>query len=209
MMHFLRSFWKDRDGSVTIEGLFGSLLLLGWFIVLFQFYDAFRARSIAMRASYTISDMISREHNAIGPTYMAGAKKVFDYISSTQNSNYSWMRISLISCFESETDDATCDGVNKQFTLASGDSYATGSIPVQTQSTINQEASRIPMLAAGDMAVVLETSVTYWPLFVSGDREWRLDGQTWTRQGLSASLRFSNFVVTRPRGPRVVWSSSK
>lgn len=207
MMRFLRNFWKDRDGSVPIEGLFGSLLLLGFYIAMFQFYDAFRARSIAQRASYTVADMISREIDSIGPTYMAGAKKVFTYISSAQNSNYTWLRISLISCFESETDDKICDGLTKQFTLDA--SYATNSLPPQTQTTINQEAARIPVLAAGDSAVVLETSVTYWPLFVSGDREWRLDGKTWTRQGLSANLRFSNFVVTRPRGPRVVWSTSK
>lgn len=208
MMRFLRNFWKDRDGSVPIEGLFGSLLLLGWYIVLFQFYDAFRARSIALRASYTVADMISRQIDAIGPTYMTGAKKVFDYIAAAQNSNYTWMRISLIRCFEDENDDATCDGVAKKFLLDA--SYSTiSSIPVQTATTINQEASRIPMLAAGDSAVVLETSLTYWPIFVSGDREWRLDGQTWTRQGLRASLRFSNFVVTRPRGPRIVWSTSK
>lgn len=206
-MRFLRNFWRERDGSIPIEGLFGGLLLLGWYIVAFQFYDAFRVRSGALRATYTVADLISRERNAIGPTYMAGVKKVFDYVSSAPNSNYTWLRISLISCFASDTDMRDCDGTTKQFSLDA--SYATNAIPVHTKTTINQESNRIPILGAGDMAVVMESSYTYWPIFASGDIAVRLDGQTWTQQGLSSKLRFSNFVVTRPRGPRTVWDDAK
>ena len=97
-MRLLRKLLTDHRGSIPIEGLFGGLLLLGWYAIAFQFYDAFRVRSIATRATYVVGDLISREANAIGPNYVEGLKKVFDYISNAPNSNYTWLRVTLISC---------------------------------------------------------------------------------------------------------------
>ena len=208
MLKFLRNFWKSEGGSIPIEGLYGGLLLLGWYAIAFQFYDAFRTRSVALRASYTVGDLISRERNAIGPKYVTGVKKVFDYIANAPNDKYTWLRVTLVSCTATPTDLRSCDGTSKQFAVEA--SYATqAGVSLHTQTTINQEAGRIPVMAAGDMAVVVETSFAYWPIFAMGDRAMTLDGQTWTQQGLSAKLRFSNFIVTRPRGPRTVWNITR
>lgn len=209
MMRFLRRFWRNENGSIPIEGLYGGLLLLGWYAIAFQFYDAFRMRSQALRATYTVGDLISRERNAIGPTYVTGLKRVFDYIAGAPNANYAWLRVSLVSCLATETDARNCDGTTKQFTLESSYTTAASGVSLHTTASINAEADRIPVMAAGDMAVVLESSLNYWPIFAIGDRSVRLDGASWTQQGLSEKLRFSNFVVTRPRGPRTVWSTSK
>ncbi|SOC02216.1 hypothetical protein [Rhodobacter maris] len=208
MIRLLRKFWRQTDGAVVFEGLFGSLLLLGWYAIAFQFYDVFRMRAQVLRASYTVADLISRERNAIGPTYVTGLKKVFDYISNTSDSDGTWLRLTLISCSAQTSDN--CDGVSKAFTLAAP-SYttATSGVSVHTTTSINAEHERIPILAPGDMAVVLESSYPYFPILDIGDMALLLDGETWTQQGLSSKLRFSNFVVTRPRGPQTVWNSTK
>jgi hypothetical protein len=207
-MKGLRNIWRNEQGSIPIEGLYGSLLLLGWFIVAFQVYDAFRSRSMALRASYTVGDLISRERDAIGPKYVTGLKKVFDYMTHVPNSNYTWLRVTLISCTATNTDTNECDGTAKKFTLDASYTTAASGVAVHTATSINNEKSRIPVLAAGDSAVILESSMRYYPLFVIGDRAMTLDGKTWSTIGLSNKMRFSNFVVTRPRGPRTVWNSA-
>lgn len=207
-MRMLRKFWRNEQGSIPIEGVYGTLLLLSWFIVAFQVYDAFRTRSMALRASYTVGDLISRERNAIGPAYVDGLKRVFDFITRA-NAGNTWLRVTLISC-SAASDTKSCNGSSKKFSLTS--SYSTaqaGGIKKHTATTINQEAARIPVLAAGDMAVVVESSQRYYPLFVMGDSSFRTGGSTaFTTMGLSENLRFSNFVVTRPRGPRTVWDDA-
>lgn len=209
-MKIFRKFWRNETGSIPIEGIYASLLLLGWFAVAFQIYDAFRTRSLALRATYTVGDLISREENAIGPTYVAGLKKVFDFISRVPNSNYTWMRVTLINCSAAANDD-NCDGTSKAFTLVSSYSSAQANgIKRHTQTTINLDAARIPVMAVGDSAVIVETSMRYYPIFGIGDRAFRTGGSTaFTSMGLSEKLRFSNFVVTRPRGPRTVWDDAK
>ncbi|SOC10729.1 hypothetical protein SAMN05877809_105165 [Rhodobacter sp. JA431] len=208
MIKFFRKFRQREEGSVAIEGLFGGLLVLGWFVIAFQFYEAFRMRSQALRASYTIADMVSRERDSIGPNYVSGLKQIFDFISFAPNENYTWLRLSIITCGATTSDLRACDGTNKQFTLEKSYTAASG-VAIHTQSSINAEADRIPMMAAGDTAVVLETSYTFFPIFSIGDKALKLDGQNWTRQGLSSRIRMSNFVVTRPRGPRTVWNDTK
>ncbi|PYF09650.1 hypothetical protein C8J30_10720 [Rhodobacter viridis] len=209
-MKMLRKFWRNETGSIPIEGIYASLLLLGWLAVAFQISDAFRTRLLASQASYAVGDLISREQNAIGPTYVTGLKKVFDFITHVPNSNYTWMRVTLVSCSAvSNTDN--CDGTTKIFSLVSSYSTAeSNGIHKHTQATINLDADRIPVMAAGDMAVIVETSMRYYPIFGIGDRAFRTGGSTaFTTMGLSERLRFSNFVVTRPRGPRTVWDDAK
>lgn len=208
LMRFLRQIWKNENGSVAIEGLFGGLLLLGWYIIAFQFYDAFRVRTISLRSTYTIGDLISREINAIGPKYVDGAKKVFDHLTNVPNPSYTWIRLTLIKCDKTDTDTRTCDGTTKAFEVVASDVSTGSTAQAHTAATLNAEHARIPVLGAGDSAAVLESSMFYWPIFAIGDNQLRL-GDTWTSQGLSSKIRFSNFVVTRPRGPRTVWDPNK
>lgn len=210
MLARLRRLWHKEDGSIPIEGLYGTVLLVGWFVVAFQLYDAFRTRSLAVRASYTISDMISREENAIGPKYVAGVKKVFDFLVRARTPDHSWMRVTILSCpMLSETDKINCDGTTKQFRVES--SYASKpGISVHTDASIKAEKDRIPAIAPGDSAVVLETSLKYFTPLDMGERAFRTGGESsFLSIGLNDRLRFSNFVVTRPRGPRTAWDPAR
>jgi len=214
-LRFLRRFLTQSRGSVVIEGLFGSLLLLGWFMIAYQFYDAFRVRAVVSRATYTVADLISRELNPIGPAYVEGIKSIFDAATRSSGDTQSWIRVTLVSCTATSTDTRNCDGTNKLVTLATSStssssfaSYATGSHDAYTQSTLDAVASKIPLMAAGDSAAIVEASYLYWPIFDIGDKALTLDGQHYTTIGLSSRLRFGEFVVTRPRGARTVWSDS-
>ena len=208
LMRRLRHVLRDERGSIPIEGVMGALLILGWYAIAFQFFDAFRTKAQVMKASYTVADMISREETPIGPTYMNGAKRLFDFMLNSTPER-SWLRVTIIYC-PSDGDPKTtidCDGSAHKFALDK--SWATGVIPVHTATSINNEKSRLPLMTEGDYAVVLETSLSYNPIFDIGSKALTLDGgKTWTSQGLSSRLRFSNFIVTRPRGVRNTWNDA-
>lgn len=190
--------YADESGSMPIEGVMGFLLIMGWFLVAFQLFDAFRIKSINAKAAYTVADLISREREPVGPSYVAGMKKVFEYITNDRGT--SWIRITSIYW------DGNLNKYRVDF------SRATDGKPIHTDDTINAEAHRIPQMPVGDTAVIVETSMNYDPIFSLGQREIALggnaDGKTFTNIGLTDRIRFSNFVVTRPRGPRVVWSDT-
>ncbi len=208
LMRRLRRLLRDERGSIPIEGVMGALLILGWYVIAFQFFDAFRAKAQTLKASYTVADMISREETPIGPSYMAGAKRMFDFMLNSDASR-SWMRVSIIYCPSDGKADTTidCDGSTYKFAIEK--SWATGATPVHTATTINAEKDRIPLMSEGDYAVILETSLSYNPIFDIGQKSLTLDGgQSWTSQGLSEQLRFSNFIITRSRGVRNTWSDA-
>jgi Flp pilus assembly protein TadG len=217
----LRAFRKDESGSAAIEGVMGALLLIAWTLIAFQIYDAFRLRSEATRATYTIADMISRQRTPIGPKYVQGLQKVFNFLTRTNATNQSWLRVTLFKC-KAEADDkpdVVCDGVNKKFTLV--DSYATPGtnniILAQpyTQAGLDGVANRIPMMAVGDMAVITESVYRFNPFIGIGNRSLvttrttrdgtKVTDTLWHKAGLATGLAFPSFVVTRPREPRLMW----
>ncbi|RWR10750.1 hypothetical protein [Paenirhodobacter populi] len=201
----MTGFWRREDGNVAIEGLLGGVLLLGWFMAAYEFYDAFRIKARISSASYTMADLISRQKAAIGPAYIDGTKRLFDQFVGIRATDRSWLRITLISCPATPEDMQTCDGVSKPMRL--DQSHATGGHTALTQETLDARAHRIPMMAAGDSAVVLETVYTYLPVFGIGDRDLSLGGSVPIAAGLTSRLTFHEFIVTRPRGPRTVWNA--
>ena len=207
MRTILKRLRKDESGSIPIEGVMGALLLLGWYAIAFEFYDAFRMRAKATKAAYTVSDLLSRQRDEVGPKFVNGMKMVYDYVSDARISDRSWMRVSLIECRADDEDWEPCDGVKKKISLISSYSTAT-SIPKHTDTTMKDETARIPVMSAGDMAAVVETSAFYNPVIGIGDKV-LLMGGSGTRIGLSSTLRFSNFIVTRPRSQRHVWNTLK
>ncbi|MEZ5686725.1 MAG: hypothetical protein R3D78_12955 [Paracoccaceae bacterium] len=204
----LSRFRRSERGSIPIEGVMGALLLLGWYMVAFEFYDAFRMRSQITKATYTVADLLSRQRDDVGPRYVTGMKKVFDFMTDARVQDQSWMRVTLIECQAVGSDWRSCDGITKPFVVTSSYATKTG-VSTHTNTSIRQEVSRIPVMAAGDMATIVETAVHYNPFFGIGERAFAMDGKNFTQIGLNSRLVFSSFVVTRPRGPRVVWNGAK
>ncbi|WP_415183628.1 hypothetical protein [Phaeovulum sp.] len=198
---WLRGWNDDTTGSMPIEGIMGFLLLIGWFMVSFQFYDAFRLKAVNAKAAYTIADLLSREKGQIGPKYIQGMQKVFDFVTNSRGR--SWIRVTSIRW----DDDLNKYRVEYSHASKPGiDSY--------TDVSLNKEAYRIPLMPVGDTAIIVETSMRYTPIFTNTQNSLHIGGtdeggnKLFTQIGLTDAIRFSNFVVTRPRGPRVVWDSS-
>ncbi|MBD3802488.1 hypothetical protein BMG00_03480 [Thioclava marina] len=205
-----RRFGKEEHGSIPIEGVMGFLLLAGWLVLAFEIYDAFRMRAKVTRATSTVADIISRERDPFGPAYVMGMKKIFDYLAKKSDDEQTWMRVTIVRCWADPfAPDAPCNGAdpNRKVTLVASD--ATNIADVFTQAALDAEADRIPVLAPGDTAAIVETSYSYHPLFGIGDKWVYHEGDHLGQIGLSKGLRFSSFIVTRPRGNRFVWDPTK
>lgn len=214
LRNLLHRFRKDETGSIPIEGLLAFIMLSGWLILSIEIYDVFKIRGAATRANVTVSDLISRERDPIGPKYVAGIKKVFDFTTGNNDPSRSWIRVTLVRCWDDPLDlGHTCndpaEGSDaKKVQLEN--SYATGLAQSYTQEALDLEADRIPILAAGDQALIVETSYAYdLPFKLSEAYKAYLAsiGKDPSKHfvGFHDAISFDNFIVTRPRVARLTW----
>ncbi|WP_339107928.1 hypothetical protein [Thioclava sp. GXIMD4216] len=212
----LHKMHRDEDGSIPIEAIFAYLILTVWIFLAFQFYDAFRKKGEVSRAAYAVADILSRERSAIGPSYLAGMKKVYDFAARKSFDGQTMMRVTLIECHTTAQDTDNCDGVTKKATLIG--SYpvpATGGLKAQTQASLDNEADRIPIMGAGDTAVIVETLYRYRPPFNIGNLTLLLPGGNGSSDAVKVGMAqtkdgipIGNFVVTRRRGTPIQWDPS-
>ncbi len=72
----LRRFWQETEANLTVETILVLPILLWAFFATFVFFDAFRARSLAIKGNYAVADLLSRETQAIDMDYLRGTGKV-------------------------------------------------------------------------------------------------------------------------------------
>jgi len=182
-----RRFRADARGSMSVEAVFAFPLLLWATTATYTFFDAYKAQYETYRANYTISDMLSRETDAIDSNFLDGLYKVFRYMTRATTST-SWIRVSVVQCM-----DRCSDPTNR--VLQWDWSHGAGGARSLTGADLTFYNDVIPLLAKGDRLILVETSMEYQAPFSS------------------ALLSFKprtlvSHVVTRPRfAPQLVWSN--
>ena len=163
-------FLREDCGSVVAEAVIVLPVFLWTYLALFTYWDAFRSLNTVQKASYTVSDMVSREMVGITTAYVIGLDKMMEYlVDDGQNVS---MRLTSV----------TWSATNNQFEVHWSLS-PDNAMPVLTTATLQPLASKIPNIAAGDYVAILEVSVPYAPTFSIGMND----------------MMFEEFIVTRPR----------
>ena len=166
----LRRFLREDRGSVVAEAVIVLPVFLWAYLALFTYWDAFRSLNTVQKASYTVSDMVSRENLGISTAYVDGLDRMMEYlVDDGQNVS---MRLTSV----------TWSATNNRFEVHWSRSPGNAMIPLTT-TTLQPLASKIPNMAAGDYVVILEVSVPYAPTFSIGMND----------------MNFEEFIVTRPR----------
>ncbi|AMY69987.1 TadE/TadG family type IV pilus assembly protein [Frigidibacter mobilis] len=174
-------FARDSRGSMTVEAALVLPLWIWAYTMSFQFFDAFREQSVNLRAAYTISDMVSREADAVGPAYIESLHDVFDYL--TRTSHPTWVRVSSVYY------DTTAKVYKRYWSYSTSTAH-----PAHTDTTIQAEKGRLPNMVLGETVVLVETGMLYEPVFNVG----------------LANMWYTNFIPTRPRfASKVEYSASK
>lgn len=179
LVQLFRSFRKREDGVLSTEAAMIMPMLLFAYLGLFTFYDAFRTQNINVRASYTISDMLTRETDCVDETYIAGLNDILAVLTQSQ-----YPTILRVTAVTYEEDD---DELEFQWSDVDG---GTGGIVEYTEATFGELFDEIPTMADEDMAIIVETWSGFVPIFEFGVQ----------------AFYFENLVVTRPRfGQLVKW----
>lgn len=169
----VRRFLHDEEATVIAETVIVLPLLLWAYIGLFVYWDCFRSLNTVQKATYTVSDMISRDmsQNGITSAYVTGLHDVVQYL--IDHDQTSTMRVSSI----------YWSTVNDRFEIHWSRTTNTTGMPALTTTSLQNYTAQIPTMSPGDTAIIVEVRVPYVPVFNVG-----MTNQT-----------FSEFVVTRPR----------
>lgn len=175
----IKRFWRDEGGTALVETVIMLPLLLWAIFGLFVFWDAHKSINGVQKASYTVSDVLSRRRLAINQTYVDGLRTTMDFLIVGNAS--SKLRVSSIKRNETA----------KRFEVVW--SYSPGNgFTARPVGPLLTDVTRIPMMSDGDYIMLVETEVPYKPAF---------------NIGLN-SMQIKNFIVTRPRNGKICMTGS-
>jgi len=179
MFSFSRYLTREH-GSMSLETVIVFPMLLWAFGATFLFWDAFHAQAETQSAAYTIADLLSREENTVDATYLTGLQKMQNYL--IQGKMATRLRVTTIDWNETK----------KQYEVIWSRTPDTNWRELN-DTTLNEQAARIPKMSSGDIAILVETQARYIP---------------WLNVGVGTTV-MENFVVTRPRnGPQLIWKNA-
>lgn len=179
LARFLKSFRDDTRGSVSVELVLMAPLLFWTLMAVYTYFDGYRQSAVNLKAAYTISDLISRETEAIDDNYIDSMHNLLQLMTRSRSATS--MRVSVVRWDE---DDA------RYYVIWS--TVRDRSDPL-TDGNVSELAERLPTMPDNDIVILVETGNTFVPLF---------------RQVGLKSADLKNFVFTRPRfAPQVVWQS--
>lgn len=170
-------FGRDEDASVTVEAVIILPILLWAFLATYSWFDAYRAKSLSLKANYAVSDLMSRETRVLDMDYLNGAEQVYEYL--TRSGTDAWIRVTVVHCVK------RCDKANRK--LERDWSKATDNMPTYTnQDVMDHLEATVPVIPSGERVIVVETSMVYQPPF----------SQNLTGIG---RMTLRDVVMTRPR----------
>lgn len=166
---------RDEGGYMVVEAVLVLPMLLWAFLALYSFWDAYRAATTIQKATYTISDLISREQRPVNAAYINGMRNSMDQLIPPRLA--SELRVTSI------VRNETLQKFEVQWSCTSGTTQVK-----LTTAAIQSLTSRIPNMSDGNTIILVETWVDYDPALDIG----------------VTAKRVAQFVVTRPRyQPRI------
>lgn len=164
-------FLRDQRGAMSVEAVLVLPALLWIFMAMFIYWDVFRSNNAHVKATYTISDMITREMNSIREADIPGLHSVYRFISATDDPTR--MRITSVQYQQSD------DTYRVLWSRTTNPSIS----PAHTNGSIAAFRGALPIIADADTLILVETWRDYVPSFNVG-----IDART-----------FNQFIVARPR----------
>jgi hypothetical protein len=172
LLSSVRRFARNEGGSVVAETVIVLPILLWSYLALFVYWDTFRSLNTAQKASYTISDMISREMRVFPSSYVDGLRNVMEHLLDSDQD----VKLRVTSITYDET-DARFEVLWSYSPGGALQALTTGDLSLASIK------SRIPNMSDADFATIVETQVPYAPMFNVGMTDQILQ----------------QFIVTRPR----------
>lgn len=189
----ISKFKADTSGAALVEmGMllpFLVFMMAGGIVV----QDAIRVTYLQSKATYTVSDMASREDNFVDSNFFDGMDSVYRFLT---NNNYpTELRISTVEC------TSECESQTERV-LEFCWSTSTDGLPDLTNADMDLYEARIPLFAAGDTMLMTEAFLEYTPLFgdlVVSPRT--VDAIAFTRPRIAPQIKFDTGAVDADGNP--------
>lgn len=173
----IRNFARETDGLVSVEFAIYAPLMLFVFAGVVTYFDAFRQQNTNLKATYTISDLISRETNYVNEAYIDSMHSLTELLIRSGTSVS--LRISVVRWDEAD------QRYYVDWSKVRGTDYAEW-----TDDTIQNIKDSLPAMPDQERAIVVETNNQVAPVFNVG-----MD-----------IMNIENLVFSRPRfAPQVVF----
>lgn len=167
----LRQFAQDQKGSYAIEGVIMLPMLIWSIMASVVFVDAYRMQTLNLRATYVVSDAVSRRWDSVNEAYFDGLWHLHglqvNYAHQTQ------LRMTVVQWSQDDN----------QYLMRWSVSTDEFAYPILDQAAIDLRTAKVPELADGDSLVLVETWMDYTPVFSVG----------------LPSMVFSNYIFVSPR----------
>ncbi len=161
---------RSEKGSISVEAILMFPMLAWAFMAMFVFFEGLRESNINLKATYTVSDLLSRETDLINENYLDGMNAVYAWLSRATTPVE--MRVTVI-----RYDEANLNHINVWSRGINGRADL-------TQEQVNELLTPyVPIMADAATAIVVETWATYNPIIDMGLTE----------------TDIYNIVVTAPR----------
>ncbi|MEM8823044.1 MAG: hypothetical protein AAGF30_05475 [Pseudomonadota bacterium] len=149
----LRHFLRNETAAVSVEAAIMMPVLMIFCLVIYTYFDSYRKGLGLTKASYALSDVISRQ-DLITPEFIDGLHDIFDFIAAADGDSF--IRVTQL----------RHQGGEVQVIW----SYATGANDVEalTQATLQAYLDHIPTMRPAEHMVALEASAVYAPAFNIG-----------------------------------------
>ncbi len=145
----IRNFLRDESGNAVLEAVIVMPALFWAFAATFVYWNAFRVDNLHVKATFTVSDMISREVAAVDMNYINGLHTVYRFV--TVATEPSWLRVTSVQFIEGE------DGAPDQHTVLWSRSTSPENAPQLTTETLVSVENRIPIMGNYDTILIVET----------------------------------------------------
>jgi hypothetical protein len=174
----LRRFAKGEEGYMVVEATLMLPFLFWGYLALYSYWDAYRVMTDVQKAAYTLSDLVTRQQVSVNANFVNGMRLTMDSMLGVGLETE--LRVTSVTWSQAR---------NRNEVLWSNTSGTTN--PVLTTAALIPLRSKIPEMADGDTAVIVETWVDYEPAMTLGG---------------VGNMTFEEFIVTRPRfAPSIVW----
>lgn len=187
-----RRYLRDEGASLSVEAVMVLPLLLWGYFGMFILFDAYRALAANIRVAYTISDMLSRELDAVDAAYIEGLNNIQDVL--TQSPSRTVLRVTSARYNDDNGDDVIDPGEHDLVW-----SYSTaGKNAIVSADFEEKIVNYLPPMPDGGVLIVVETWMAYVPfmnitleqLYQMGDKSDRV---------VFGPFYFESLVATRPR----------
>jgi len=176
----LKRFRDDTSGVISLEFVIMMPILFWTFMAVYVFFDGYRQSALNLKAAYTISDLISRETEAINDSYVNSMMNVLRLM--TRSGSEVDLRISVIRWDQDDDRYYVYWSANRGFAAE------------LTDDNVIDFAERLPVMPDDEMVILVETKNVFEPVFDVGMNDIDLD----------------NFVFTRPRfASKVEWDAGE